>query len=423
MRLRGAANSSGVARMARRHGKTHAGTARRRLLSGVGVSAGAFVAATAIAAGSAAPAKADFEDLLDPIIQPFLTSLTDSIAVFDPAAALDLSSWTDSLLASLNTSFDFLLPSTDSAVAAAATGADPAEALAAASYTLPITMHIVTEPTIQAAIGTGDPSTLLVDTGSSGLVVPWQELGTNDFSALEELFKLGLPENFGFSGYSGGVEYLYLEYAGVPVSYGTDGTDVLTTTSPVDVEVLSWSTNPANIFENFQTFLSSNDVDGILGIGPATAGPTESPFESYGGVLIDLVGPEKQLIVGGDNPLTGGNLLDGSPNVAGLTETVTRGATVIGSGTVTNDLDSGGVYGTIPSSIVGSGLASGDKISVYDGNTLLYSYVLGTDGIGQSTAPTVIAGSSIDSGVVPFFSHEAYFDYATDKTYWGPLTS
>ena len=343
--------------MARRDGKKHAARTRRRLLSGVGLSAGAFVAATAIAAGSAAPAKADFEDLLDPILQPFLTSLTDSIAVFDPAAALDLTSWTDSLLASLNTSFDFLLPSADSAAAAAVTGAEPADVLG--SWTLPVTMNIVTEPTIQAAIGTGDPSTLLVDTGSSGLVIPWQELGTNDFSALEELFKLGAPENYGFSGYSGGVEYLYLEYAGVPVSYGTDGTDVLTTSSPVDVEVLSWSTNPANIFENFQSFLSSNDVDGILGIGPATAGPTDSPFDGYPGVLVDLVGPEKQLIVGGDNPLTGGTWLDGSPNVAGLLETVSRGGSVIGSGTVTNDLDSGGVYGTIPSSIAGSGACVG----------------------------------------------------------------
>ena len=344
--------------MARRLGK--------KLLVGLGASAGAFVAAAALATGSAAPAQADFEDLLDPIIQPFLTSLTDSIAVFDPAAALDLTSWTDSLLASLNTSFDFLLPSTDSALAAAATGAEPAAAVT--SYTLPITMQIVTEPTIQAAIGTGDPSTLLVDTGSSGLVIPWQELGTNDFSALQELFKLGLPENYGFSGYSGGVEYLYLEYGSVPVSYGTDGSDVLTTTSPVDVEVLSWSTNPSNIFENFQTFLDSNHVDGILGIGPSTAGPTDSPFGSYGGVLVDLVGADKQLIVGGDNPLTGGIWLDGSPNVAGLTETVTHAGQVIGSGTVTNDLDSGGVYGTIPSSIGGTGVASGDTISVYQGS-------------------------------------------------------
>jgi hypothetical protein len=409
--------------MARHHGKKPSGKARRRLLSGVGVSAGAFVAASAIATGSPAPAKADFEDLLDPLIQPFLTSLTDSIAVFDPAAALDLTSWTDSLLASLNTSFDFLFPSTDSAAAAAVAGAEPAAATAT-SYTLPITMQIATEPTIQAALGTGDPSTLLVDTGSSGLVIPWQELGSNDFSALEELFKLGAPENYGFSGYSGGVEYLYLEYGSVPVQYGTDGSDILSANSPVDVEVLSWSTNPANIFENFQSFLSGNHVDGILGIGPDTSGPTESPFESYGGVLVDLVGADKHLIVGGDNPLTGGIPLTGSPTVDGLTEKVTDASGVlVGSTTVSNDLDSGGVYGTIPSSIVGSGLATGDKVSVYEGSTLLYSYTIGTDSIGHSTAPLVISGDQIDSGVLPFFNHEAYFNYATDTTYWGPLTN
>ncbi len=393
-----------------------------KLLVGLGASAGAFVTAAAVATGFAAPAKADFEDLLDPIIQPILTSLTDSIALFDPAAALDLTSWADTFLASLN-SIDLLLPSTDSALAAASIGAEPAASTG--SYVLPITMQVVTEPTIQAAIGAGDPSTLLVDTGSSGLVVPWQELGSNDFSALQELFKLGLPENYGFSGYSGGVEYLYLTYSGVPVDYGTDGTDILSTTSPVDVEVLSWSTNPSNIFENFQTFLDSNHVDGILGIGPDTAGPTDSPFESYGGVLVDLVGAEKSLIVGGDNPLTGGTLLTGSPTVDGLTEKVfsSTGA-LLNTTTVSNDLDSGGVYGTIPSSIVGSGLTAGDKIAVYtSGGQELYSYVIGTDTLNQSTAPTAISGVQIDSGVLPFMNHEAYFDYATDKTYWGPLTS
>lgn len=395
----------------------------RNKLVGLGASAGAIAAAAAVAIGAPAPAHADFEDLLDPIVQPILTSLTDSVALFDPAAALDLTSWTDTLLASLNSSLDAALPAADTAAAAASTGGAEPAADAATSYTLPITMQIVTEPTIQAAIGAGDDSTLLVDTGSSGLVIPWQELGSNDFTALEELFKLGLPDNFGFSGYSGGVEYFYLTYDGVPVDYGTDGTDVLSTTSPVDVELFSWSTNPANIFENFQSFLANNHVDGILGVGPSTAGPTTSPFEGYGGVLVDLVGPEKQLIVGGDNPLTGGTWLTGSPIVGGLTETVTHDGVVTGTGTISNDLDSGGVYGTIPSSIAHSGVASGDTISVYQGTTLLYSYQVGTDSIGQSTAPTVISSSAIDSGVVPFFTHEAYFDYATDKTYWGPLAS
>ncbi|MDT7732902.1 MAG: hypothetical protein QOE12_76, partial [Mycobacterium sp.] len=91
--------------MAGRNGKTRSHHASiRRCGAVMGAAVGAFLAAAAMATGStvtAAPAHADFEDLLDPIIQPFLTSLTDSIAVFDPAAALDLTSWTDSLLASL----------------------------------------------------------------------------------------------------------------------------------------------------------------------------------------------------------------------------------------------------------------------------------------------------------------------------------
>ena len=71
---------------------------RRRMVMGGAV--GAFIAAAAMATGSAvtaAPAKADFEDLLDPIIQPILTSLTDSLAGFDPAAAVDVTSWTDKI--------------------------------------------------------------------------------------------------------------------------------------------------------------------------------------------------------------------------------------------------------------------------------------------------------------------------------------
>src|ERR1700743_992775 len=78
---------------------------RRRGAVILGGAVGAFAAAAAMATGSAvtaAPAKADFEDLLDPIIQPLLMSVTDALAGFDPAAATDLTSYTDSLLSSLN---------------------------------------------------------------------------------------------------------------------------------------------------------------------------------------------------------------------------------------------------------------------------------------------------------------------------------
>ena len=97
---------------------------------------------------TAAPAKADFEDLLDPIIQPILTSLTDSIGAFDPAAAVDLTSWTDSFLASLN-SIDLAVPAaSEPAAALPAAASDPATG----TYDIPITVNEDTEPTVQATV-------------------------------------------------------------------------------------------------------------------------------------------------------------------------------------------------------------------------------------------------------------------------------
>src|ERR1700753_2474496 len=127
----------------------------RRLLVGRGAGTGVFFAAAAMATGStvtAAPAQADFEDLLDPIIQPLLTSLTDSIGAFDPAAALDLTSWTDSFLASLN-SIDLALPSVAEPAAAVAAAADPA---ASTGGTIPLSLLEGTEPAVNATIGGGD---------------------------------------------------------------------------------------------------------------------------------------------------------------------------------------------------------------------------------------------------------------------------
>src|SRR6202012_3730201 len=187
--------------MAGRDGKMHAPKtgAGRRLLMGVGAGAGVFLAAAAMATGSAvtaAPAHADFEDLLDPIIQPLLTSLTDSIGAFDPAAALDLTSWTDSFLASLN-SIHLAFPSAADPAAAVAAAAAPA---ASTGGTIPLTLLEGTEPAVNASIGGGPDVPLLVDTGSTGLVIPYTDLGDNWFAQLEGLLQLGFPTNFGESG-------------------------------------------------------------------------------------------------------------------------------------------------------------------------------------------------------------------------------
>lgn len=387
---------------------------RRRLVLGTGGAVGAFLAAAAMATGSAAPAKADFDELLDPIIQPLLTSLTDSLAGFDPTLATDVTSWTDSLLAGLN-SIDLTLPSTAEPAAAAAAAASPITG----TYTLPLTLLEGTEPSVQASIAGGPDVPLLVDTGSSGLVIPYTDLGSNDFQSFLDLLQLGFPTGISESGYSGGIDYLYLTYDNVTTDY-VGIPDNLSTTGPVDVEILSWPTSLSTptefeeLFTNtaFQDFLSNNQVDGILGIGENTAGPGTSPFEAYGGVLVDI--PDNQLVVEPTAPL-GGDLVSGNP-ISNLYETVTTGGSTVGSA-VSDDVDSGGVYGTIPSSLA-SDVAPGSTITVYtsQGGTELYSYTVGS----AAEEPTSVSGTSIDSGVEPFLKEQIYFDYSNDTMTFYP---
>jgi hypothetical protein len=387
---------------------------RRHQVAIVGAGAGAFLAAAAMATGSAAPAHADIIDtLLDPIIQPLMTSLSDAIAGFDPAAATDLTSWTDSLLASLN-SIDLAVPSAaEPAAAAAASTTDSTSG----TYDIPITVQESTEPTVQATVD-GANTTLLVDTGSSGLVIPWQDLGSS--SELSDLEALGFPTGFGFSGFSGGVDYLYLTYD-TTVDYGNGTLD--TSGTPVNVEIFSFptsSTAPAN----FEDFLQDDDVSGILGIGDyepgflgigAEAGPTESPLEAagFGGVTVDI--PNNELVVGSNagDPIA---TLSGAPTpTSDLTEVVTTSTgTTVGSATVSDDIDSGGVYGTIPSSI--GSLPDGDTITVSYSGTTLYSYTVENNGVnfGLNESPLSTSGDSIDSGFAPFNEEPIFINYTDD---------
>jgi hypothetical protein len=396
--------------MAGRDGKKQARSANvgRRLLVGMGASAGVFLAAAAMATGSAAPAKADFDALIDPIIQPILTSLTDSLTAFDPAAALDLTSWSDSVLASLN-SIDLAAPSVAEPAAAVAAASDPTTG----TYDIPLTVlgSPATEPAVNASIDGGSSVPLLVDTGSSGLVVPYTDFGSNFLTQLEAIYALGTPTGISESGYSGGVDYIYLTYNNVPVDY-LGGTG-LNTDGPVDVEVYSWDpSNFGSLFTNdaFQSFLTSNSVNGILGIGENTAGPTTSPFESFGGVTVNV--PGNELIVGSTDPITGGTTVSGAP-ISSLYETVTNSGVTTGK-SVSDDVDSGGVFGTIPSSL---SAAPGTIVTVYtsQGGTELYQYT-----VGSGEVPTSVNGTSIDSGVAPFLNHEIYLDYVHHAMTIGP---
>ncbi len=379
----------------------------RRLLVGMGAGAGVFFAAAAMATGSAAPAKADFEDLLDPIIQPILTSLTDSIGAFDPAAAVDLTSWTDSFLASLN-SIDLAAPAASEPAASAA-----ASTTLSANGEIPLTVQEGTEPTVDVSVDGSTPEATLVDTGSSGLIVPINNL------SLTQLFDLGLPTGISSTSYSGGVDVFYLEYNDATVDYGDGAGALSTTNTPIDVEFFSFPTSlsPGTPLD-FQQFLTDNDSPGgILGIGDSVeTGPGTSPFEAAGvsGVTVDVTGgTDPGELVVGSNAGTPIETLNGNATpLINLTETVTTSTgTLVGTASVSDDVDSGGVFGTIPSSIDSSTLANDDLVTVSDDGTTLYSYTVEDNGLDD--APTVVSGTSIDSGFAPFSTEPIFISYGS----------
>jgi hypothetical protein len=413
----------------------HSGSLRVRR-AGVAMSAlGAFVAAAAMATGSAAPAKADVEDLLDPIIQPILASLTDSIATVDPSLAVDMTSWTESALSSLN-SIDLALPGADSATSAAAASAVESAVVSPTNgtYDLPLllTGPYLDDPAVNASIAGGTATPLLVDTGSSGLILPYTDLGSSAYTPLEGLLNLGLPTGLG-ENEIGGVDYLYLTYNNVPVDYlNAFGTPDLSTDGPAGIEIYSYNPSEfSSFFTNnaLQTYLNDNDVNGILGIGQDNAGPLSSPFLNYGGVEVNFpytIDPDGSgftgidLVVTDQDPITGGVVSSGTSIISVLESA--DGQTV----QVTDNLDSAGGFGTIPSSLVGGAtiVSPGTEITVINtAGQELYSYTTTGDyGFNEvSDSPTVVSGTSIDSGLIPFLHHSVYIDYGNDTTDISPF--
>ncbi|MGB9308775.1 MAG: PecA family PE domain-processing aspartic protease, partial [Mycobacterium sp.] len=176
-------------------------------------------------------------------------------------------------------------------------------------------------------------------------------------------------------------------------------------TAPTSVNLVNASSQTA-----FNNYFAASGVVGVLGIGPNNLFPGTSsvipalPGTLNNGVLID---ESHGVLEFGPNPLTTNVAVAGSPT-ANL-------QVKIGSApvqTVPVSIDSGGVYGTIPSSMLPTGqtsIPSGTLISVYtsDGQTLLYSYTTG----GANT-PTVTSGGTMNTGFEPFLQNPVYISYS-----------
>lgn len=373
------------------------GRARRRRVVGMGTAVGGFLAAAAMTTGSAPSAEADIVDLLDPIIQPIVTAMTGVIGSVDPAAATDLSSLFD--VSGLSLSSIDPAGALSAAAAPASALTSTADAATQTNVDIPLTVVQGTEPTVDVAVNGGPQVPVLVDTGSSGLVIPPQDIG------LSHLGTLGFPTGAGIGGYSGGVDYLYLKF---DTTVNFDGM-ASTSATPVDVPILSWPTSFGAPLD-FQQFLRNDGVSGILGIGSSAVGPGTSPVQALPGdlsqgVLVDV--PQGELVLG-PNPLPVDVSTSGAP-LSNLLVSVDGGA----AAPVSANIDSGGVYGSIPSSLVGGAgtVPPGTTITVDNSaGQMLYSYVT------TATNSPAVGGTTMDTGFVPFSLAPVYVDYSPAGT-------
>jgi hypothetical protein len=276
---------------------------------------------------------------------------------------------------------------------------------------VPVLMKATTEPTVSVSVNNGARKSMLVDTGSSGLLLTRDSVGSGD---------LGAPIGIGEVTYSGAVAQTF-HYTTYQTTVDLGGGAV---SGPTAVNIVDEADAEA-----FKDFLAPAQVVGILGVGANTYGPGPGPspgqgctvpsaactiptasmpgelsdgFLLYQGAFLGLLG----VMILGPNPLATRVSVPGAPD-ANVQVSVDDGP----KQAAYSIIDSGGVYGTLPSYLIGGGTSvpSGTKISVYtaDGQTLLYSYTTGPYN------PEVVGdGDLMNTGYIPFQQGPVYINYA-----------
>lgn len=270
---------------------------------------------------------------------------------------------------------------------------------------IPVQMKYGTEQVITATIG-GARTSLLVDTGSSGLVttldqagdaVPTDQTGTITYSGASDT-------PFNYRVYKTTVDF---------------GGGAVATDTYIDVIEDTPAQEAA-----FKDFVASTGSNGILGTGAAAVGPgpgfiptSQLPGELSDGYLVNqnvflgLFG----VMIFGPNPFPARVSVPGSPYGQLQVQIGSNAPQPV----IDAIIDSGGVYGTLPESLfpgstVFSQVPAGTKISVYtgDGQTLLYSYTTNSAN-GPTIVPDDPLGMDVNTGNIPFGQQLIYTDYSS----------
>jgi hypothetical protein len=275
--------------------------------------------------------------------------------------------------------------------------------------TIPLHVYAGTEPVVNASVNGAAGTPLLVDTGSRGLVVSGGSVG-----GYLGLLHMGFPTGLSASAYSGGLTYIFATYT-TTVDFGNG---IATAPTSVNVVLFSLPTSPTAIglylkalptnpfITPFDAYFAPAGVDGVLGVGPNATGPGPSmptqalPGNLSQGMLIDMPGGRLQF---GPNPL------NGVGDVAIVGAPITTLYVSVGGGSlipVSSIIDSGGVLGTMPSSVIGSStLPANTQINVYadaGGTQRIYGFNT------NNYQPTVISSGLMNTGFLPFSLQPVY---------------
>ena len=271
---------------------------------------------------------------------------------------------------------------------------------AATNTSIPLTMVNTTEPVVNISVNGGKSVPVLVDTGSTGLVLPLSDVG---------LQHLGIPTGIGFGGYSGGLDYFYVTTS-VPVNFGNGA---VTAPTSVNLEIFAFPTSINAALTNgltWQSYFAPDGVSGVWGIGPNSGGPgpsipnTALPGAQSQGVLINEQGGYLQF----GPPPTGATeigSISGSP-IGNIEVQIGNGGALQ---TVSATVDSGGVYGTLPSSVIGAGLPAGTVVNYYAPNNT--TTPIATYTVGAGNGPEPISSGVSNTGYWPYAQHPVYISY------------
>jgi hypothetical protein len=359
-----------------------------------------FVQALSTAGGSYLAAEAANASPLQTIEQSLLGAISTPAA----AASSPLQSIEQFVIGVINTPTEILFGRQ-----LISTGTVPlAGTITGGKATTPISMYAGTEARVNAAVGAGAPVRLLVDSGSTGLVIPYQNVG-----GLFGVLQLGLPSNIGLGGYSGGIDYFYATY-NAQVNFGGG---LVTHSTPVNVEFFAFPTTIQSAINNgftFQSYFASDGVQGVLGVGPNAGGPgtsipTQALASPYNGGLLIAEKPttgSPYVQFTNTNPGTAIAALPGSP-ITNVDVTVTQGATTNTYNGVQAMFDSGGVDGTIPFNA-----PTGSVVTVYEPGTHveLYTYIM------NGNYSPIAATGLMNTGAAPFQQNPIYISYAGNGT-------